>query len=280
MPKRRICALIKTVDTHTLEVLWDGQPRQIRLLDVNPESAFESFGRSPTEFGRHIHSWLCDEILRGVREVEFETLHERLISNSGKPLGHIFVRGENLAVRMVRQGYSPCFEKYGYPDAYASELAEAERWAIRGGLGIWGSPTAEHYLESKRWWLLRAGQVERCRHAMSMGEDILDARLNHDDIVKRASAKAEAVVFADAMNLYVLADGASLLQLANPTRPLCAYFPPSMRTFANHILFHHVGHGKPNYLFFNAPLSLEGEQPQIVVDLPNLVSTCPPKSPQ
>lgn len=280
MPKRCICALNQAVDTHTLKVVWEGQPRPIRILDVAPDSAFENSGRAPTEFGRRVYSWLCDELLRDVRDVEIETPSDGLVSNSGKLLGHIFVRGENLAVRMVRQGLSPCFEKYGYLESYGAELADAERWAIREGLGIWGSPVADRYRELKQWWLLRAGQVERCRHARSMGEDILDARLNYDDIVRRASVKAQSAIFADLTGVFPLNDGAVLLQLGNPFRPLCAYFPPTIRAFALYLARDHLGEGKPNYLYLDAPISLEGEQPQLNVEIPEQVRLTPPHTQQ
>ena len=279
MPRRCISALTKAVDTHTMEVVWDGRPRQLRLLDVVPESAFENSGQSPTEFGRHIYAWLRDEVLRDIRDVEIETPNEGLISNSGKLLGHVFVRGENLAVRMVRPGLSPCFEKYGYPKEHAVELGDAERWAMREGLGIWGSPAAERYRELKRWWLLRAGQVERCRHAMSMGEDILDARLNYDDIIKRASVKAQSVIFADVSGVFPLSDGAVLIQLGGAFQPLCAYFPPALRAFAMHLAREHLGERKPNYLYFDCTISLEGEQPQVVVETTHTVLASPPGIP-
>jgi endonuclease YncB( thermonuclease family) len=277
MSKRRSCALTQPVDTHTYLIEWEGSPRRIRLMDVAPESATEASGRRPTNFGRQTLSWLRSEVLGEAREAEVELPAESVVSNSGCLLGHLFIRGANICVRMVREGWSPCFEKYGHPSSYCEELEDAERWAIREGLGIWGGAHAETYWKRKRWWLLRAGQVERCRHAAAMGEDILDARLDYDEIVKRAAVNAPSVIFADATNLFPLADGASLVQLGNPSRPLCAFFPLSMRIFARYLARHHIGAGKQNYLYFNGPLSMEGDQPQILVEIPNVVATYPPR---
>lgn len=279
MPHRRVCALREVVDAHTLLVQWNDRPQLLRLMDVAPESGSAAAGRTPTQFGRQTLRWATEDFFKGVRDVQIESPDDHwLSSNSGSQLGYAIVRGENYNVRLVREGFSPCFEKYGHPTTYRCEMEKAEQWARREGLGLWGSPVREQYRSRKQWWLLRAGQVEGFRHAVDMGDDIFDCRAHYKEVVRHAKTGAKAAVFADVVGRFDLADGATLLQLGSPRQPLCAYFPPTLQGLSSFISEEYIGIGKPNYLYFDAVLSMEGNQPQFNIATPDQITTYPPRT--
>lgn len=279
MPQRRVCALVEVVDTHTLLVQWNDRPRRLRLMDVAPEAGSTATGQTPTQFGREALEWAVATVFCGVRDLEIETPNDDwLSSNSGSLLAYAVVSGESYNVRLVREGLSPCFEKYGHPLMRRHEMERAEQWARREGRGLWGSADRGRYRELKRWWQLRAGQVEGFRHAVDMGEDIFDCRLHYREIVQHAEARARAVVFGDVCGAFEMTDGATLLQIGSPCQPLCAYFPPDMKRHAAFLAREHFGEHKPNYLYFDGPVSLEAGQPQISIESPDQVSTCPPRT--
>lgn len=279
MSLRRVCALLDVPETDTIVIQWDNRPQPLRLMDVLPEAATSASSQPPTRQGHETLTWLRDELLRGVREVQIEFPGtEPSLSNTGKLLGYARVGDELLNVRMVRTGRSPCFCKYGHPRCHREAMEGAEIWARREGLGIWGDAAARSRYEAvKNGWLLRAGQVEGYRRACDMGEDILDARLDYDDIVTRARAGMTASIFADFAHAFRLSDGSVLFQLGSPYQPLCALFPVEMRPWALFVERDRVGRGKANYLYLSGPLSYASDQPQMVINTPDQMSTWPPR---
>lgn len=277
MAFRRVCALRSIVDTHTLAVDWDGETRQVRLINVNPESGITGGAFRSTSLGRQALKWARESIFNDVGEVELEQVaNEPPLSNDGHLLAYVWSRGECYNVKLVREGYAACFCKYGHPRGHLAEMHQAEHWARRECLGIWGEPNAEATYALSHWWMIRAGQVESYRRAAEKCEDILDARLHHDDIISRARVHAEVVVFADLRGHFELSDGAILLQLGNPRLPLCAFFAPMMAPLAKFLVRHHLGPGKPNYLYFTGVPTVEADQPQLNIESPRQISTYPP----
>jgi hypothetical protein len=202
-----------------------------------------------------------------------------MLSNSGKLLAYIVHGGQNINLRMVSEGWSPCFDMYGHPLRYCSEMYEAEHRARFEGRGVWGGlGGAADYSELKQYWLLRAGQIEAFRHARSMGEDVLCSRLHHKEISRRAKGGARTDLFTDVASSFHLADGATLMQLGSPQLPICAYFPSGSRDLAGYVERCFVGHGKANYFYLSGNLSLVHDQPQILVERLEQISPSPPRT--
>ena len=277
MQLRRACSLLEVVDTDTLRVEWEGKPRLVRLMDVDPERAMPGGSKPSTDFGRQTLRWAKEVFLKDTRDVVLETPGDEFtLSNSGMLLGYIHVHGENFNVHMVREGWSPCFEKYGHPRIYRQEMGQAELWARFEGRGIWsGCGGRGDYHTLKADWLLRAGQVDGYRHATAMGEDILSCRLDYRDIIERADAGTSACVFADPVTAFHIADGAVLIQLGSPQQPLVAFFPPGAGALAGFLEREFLGTGKSNYLYFHGTMTMAGEHPQITVELMEQVSAHP-----
>jgi micrococcal nuclease len=71
----------------------------------------------------------------------------------GRLLAYVFVDGVNFNLELVRQGLSPYYTKYGLSQKYDQEFREAERYARKSKLNIWGDPElAQKYLKLKSKW--------------------------------------------------------------------------------------------------------------------------------
>ncbi len=280
MSLQRACPFLGVLDSNSIRVEWEGQPRPVRLLDVDPEIG--SFGgpRSATEFGRRTLHWARESYFKDVKDVVLEfPANDIMLSNSGRLLGYVFVNGDNYNVRLVREGWSPCFPKYGHPPIHREEMERAEQWARLEGRGIWGGLGGRgDYASLKSYWLLRAGQVACYRLATAMGEDILSCRFDYVDIVALARTKTRAQIFGDLTRSFHQSDGAILIQIGSPRQPLSALFPPTARALGAFVEREFVGPGKPNYIYVDGTLSLVGDSPQIVIEQLDQIATCPPNS--
>ncbi len=71
----------------------------------------------------------------------------------GRLLAYVFVDGVNFNLELVREGLSPYYTKYGLSERYDQEFREAERYARKHKLNIWGDPAlAKKYLRLKSKW--------------------------------------------------------------------------------------------------------------------------------
>lgn len=275
----RACALQEVIEADTLRVLWEGQPHMVRLLDVSAETARPRGASPATSLGRKALAWARTH-LDGAGQLELEQPDADFpASNGGRILAVAHARGENYNVRLVREGWSPVFEKYGHPQLYRRDMERAEYWARLEGRGIWGGAGQRGDYRTLKWhWLLRAGQVKGFRHARAMGEDVLSCRLHYADVVSRARAGIEACVFGDLVRLFELADGSILIRMGSPQQSFTAFFHPPRRELAYFIEREFIGPGKPNYVYLSGPLSMAGEHPQIVLERLEQLSIHPPKT--
>jgi micrococcal nuclease len=268
------------VDSDTLRVEWEGTARAVRLIDVDPESATAGGAKPCTAFGRRTLRWIKEAYLPDVTEVLLEfPADETSVSNSGKLLCYVFVRGDNFNVRLVREGWSPVFQKYGAPRLHRCEMEDAELRARMEGRGIWGGQGGRgDYAALKSYWQLRAGQISCFRLANAMGEDILNCRLHYPDIVGVARAKRVGNFFVELVRAFHRPDNGVIIQLGSPAQPFTAFFPPTARDLAGFLEREFMGFGRPNYVYVSAQASLNGEYPQVVIEHAEQVTTCPPNT--
>lgn len=280
MASRRTCPFLGVVDSDTLRVAWDGEPRLVRLADVDPERASPGGAKPATEFGRRTLRWARETYLKDAAEVQLEFATDEIaLSNSGKLLCYVWVGGDNFNVRLVREGWSPCFCKYGYPRIHRAAMEQAEFWARLEGRGIWGGLGGRgDYHALRNWWQLRAGQVACFRLATAMGEDILNCRLDYAEIVSAAQAKGQAHLFVEPTRAFRKPDNSVVIQLGNPVQPFAAVFPPAARALADFLEREFIGFGKPNYVYLHGRLSLADERPQILIEEPEQIGTYPPNT--
>ncbi len=154
--------LIKDVDGDTAHFLFPEGDRDVRFLWVNTE---ETTGTSATAFGAlcktAVAGWLTAAKQLVVTLAEDSTTKGKpALDPYGRFLGMVFVDGELLETRLVREGWSPYMAAFGCaPEPIHSALlhAEAEAWASK--LGIWAPGHPRDYKAVVNEWV----GTKKCR---------------------------------------------------------------------------------------------------------------------
>jgi endonuclease YncB( thermonuclease family) len=129
VPGARIgpCSVTHVADGDTLNVRCGARKERVRLLQVDTPERDEPL----YEEASHALEALIAE--RAV-ELELGVVEER--DDHGRLLAYVHAGGENLNLALIRDGWSPYFDRYG-AGRYPREFAEAERAAREAKRGIW-----------------------------------------------------------------------------------------------------------------------------------------------
>jgi micrococcal nuclease len=111
---------------------------------------------------------------------------------------------ENSNLRIVREGWSPYFVKYGRSRLYHRQFMATEAQAQSQGLAIWNPATnaggnTRDYTTLIPWWHLRDNVVQDYRYLDSQA-GVLSVRLDYEKIVTAAQEENEITVFCDLQN--------------------------------------------------------------------------------
>lgn len=127
------CAVTHVADGDTLNVRCGSRKERVRMLQIDtPEREDPLY----EEAGDAL------EALIAGRAVELELGAEER-DEHGRLLAYVFVGGENLNLAMIRDGWSPYFDRYG-AGTYPREFAAAERAARAARRGIWSGGVESH----------------------------------------------------------------------------------------------------------------------------------------
>jgi micrococcal nuclease len=121
------CDVTHVTDGDTLNVRCGGRKERVRMLQIDTPERDDPLYE---EAGDALAALIAG------RRVELEVGREPR-DDYGRVLAYVFAGGENLNLAMIRDGWSPYFDRYG-AGAYPREFAEAERAAREAKLGIWG----------------------------------------------------------------------------------------------------------------------------------------------
>jgi micrococcal nuclease len=127
-PRLGSCQVTHVTDGDTLNVRCGARKERVRMLQIDTP-----------ERGEPLYEEAGDalEALIAGRSIELERGPEERDAH-GRVLAYVYVDGENLNLSMIRDGWSPYFDRYG-AGAYPREFRDAERAAREAGMGIWAS---------------------------------------------------------------------------------------------------------------------------------------------
>ncbi len=209
--------LTKVVDGDTIKLLLDNQEESIRFVCLDTEES-QPGSKPVTKAGLLASKWAKEYF--GANEqgiptsdvrvaLEFDTNDPVQLclrkhrGNYGRLIGYVYKAGEqeNSNLRIVREGWSPYFVKYGRSRLYHRQFMEAEFEAQSQGLAIWNPETnaggnRRDYTTLIPWWHLRDSVVQDYRYAGGQA-GVLSVRLNYDEIVEAAKAGNEMTVLCD-----------------------------------------------------------------------------------
>ena len=143
-------AVIKIVDGDTIVVKYKSKYEKVRLLCVNTPESVHPDKKQNIPIGKVASEYTKNRLKGKYVDLEFE---RPLRGRYGRVLAYVFVDGVNFNLELVRQGLSPYYAKYGLSEKYDKEFREAERYARKHKLNIWGDPKlTQKYLRLKSKW--------------------------------------------------------------------------------------------------------------------------------
>jgi len=210
--------LIKVIDGDTIKILLNNEQESIRFTCLDTEESQHGSNKPVTNAGILASKWVKQYF--GVNEqgipngdvrvdLEFDTNDPVQVclnqhrDNYGRLLCYVYKAGdpENSNVRIVREGWSPYFVKYGRSRLYHRQFMEAEVEAQSKGLAIWNPLTNKggnrrDYPTLIPWWQLRDSVVQDYRY-LGLQAGVLSVRLDYDRLLEAARTGNEVTVFCD-----------------------------------------------------------------------------------
>lgn len=210
--------LVKVIDGDTIKILLESKQESIRFTCLDTEESQHGSDKPVTNAGILASKWAKKYF--GANEqgtpngdvrvdLEFDTNDPLKVclnkhrDNYGRLLCYVHKAGEpeNSNVRIVSEGWSPYFVKYGRSRLYHRQFVEAEVEAQSKGRAIWDPATnaggnSRDYTTLIPWWYLRDSVVQDCRH-FGIQAGVLSVRLDYGPLVEAATAGNEVSVFCD-----------------------------------------------------------------------------------
>lgn len=210
--------LTKVIDGDTVKILLNNEQESIRLTCLDTEESQHGGDKPVTTAGILASKWAKQYF--GANEqgspngdvrvdLEFDTNDPVQVclnkhrDNYGRLLCYVYKSGnpENSSVRIVREGWSPYFVKYGRSRLYHRQFVDAEAEAQAKGLAIWNPDTnvggnSRDYTTLIPWWHLRDSVVQDYRY-LGIQAGALSIRLDYDHLQEAARAGNEVTVFCD-----------------------------------------------------------------------------------
>jgi micrococcal nuclease len=229
----------RPVDGDTVRVMIDGRSEALRILALDTEESRPGGDKPITTWGRRAAERAAGLFTPGrtvILEFEgdepVEICLRRYRDNYGRLLVLVHLDGVNFSEQMIAEGFSPYFNKYGHArfEAYHAAFVDAERRAQASRRGIWDQVSANgseqrNYASLGAWWSLRAAIIDDYRRAKAAGAAILNSRLDYADIVARATAGDEAVIFTELAAFRRLGSRRAAIAIGSQAQPFQVFVP-------------------------------------------------------
>jgi len=202
----------KVVDGDTIKVQLENDEETLRLICVDTEESHPGGSKPVTEAGKAA-SQMAKEYFASPNgglvqvDIEFDTddpidvCRIKHRGNYGRLICYVHKDKENFNLKLVREGWSPYFVKYGRSRAYHRPFVIAEAQAQAENLVIWNPATnkggeSRDYVTLLPWWVLRASIVEDYRKS-GVAAGVLSVRLDYEKLVQAAGAEQLVTVLCD-----------------------------------------------------------------------------------
>ncbi|WAK03804.1 thermonuclease family protein [Methylobacter sp. YRD-M1] len=211
--------LTKVIDGDTIKILLDNKEESIRFSCLDTEESQHGGDKPVTNAGILASKWLKNYFgadAQGIPageirvDIEFDTNDPVQVclrkhrDNFGRLLCYVYKSGtqENSNLRIVKEGWSPYFVKYGRSRLYHPQFMEAESKAQQAtGDSVWNPETnaggnRRDYSTLIPWWHLRDSVAQDYR-LLGIQAGVLSVRIDYDAIVEAAKAGNQLTVFCD-----------------------------------------------------------------------------------
>ncbi|MDP9364959.1 MAG: thermonuclease family protein [Chloroflexota bacterium] len=292
--------VVRVVDGDTIRVaLADGTEESLRLACVDTEESLP--GRNdpnkPVTAAGKAASAMAKAYFAepgggmATVDLEFETdgdvdlTSPRFRDNYGRLLCYVHKGEENYNLKLVRDGWSPYFVKYGRSRPHHAAMIAAEAEAQAAGARIWDPATnaggpSWPYERLIPWWEMRGGIVEEFRR-LGPGAGALDVRLDYDRIKAEMERAGRATVLCDLQaGIQPWRGGGALLYAGSVEHPFNLWIDDASDPAAAPLLrlleTRYAGSDKRNYVYVTGEIEAYRGRPQIVLSGTDQLSDVPP----
>ena len=204
--------ITQVVDGDTIKVALNGKIESLRLICVDTEESHSGGSKPVTVAGKEASEMAKKYFATeggGLTKVdiEFDTddpiaiAVEKHRDNYGRLLCYVHRGEENYNLKLIKEGWSPYFVKYGRSRLYHRQMTEAESGAKAYNLMIWNPITnakipSRNYANLLPWWSMRASIVEEFRLSEATG-GAFSLRLDYPKILAASETGKSITVFCD-----------------------------------------------------------------------------------
>jgi len=285
----------KVVDGDTIKVLLNDKREFIRLDYVDAEESYSEYSKPVTEIGKQAtemaikYFTLPNGELAEV-DIEFDTddptenCLEKYRDHQGRLIAYVHKNGENFNIKLIKEGWSPYFVKYGYSRLYHQEMTEAEIEAQANNLGVWNAQINQgkrkrNYNLLVPWWALRASIVDNYR-TYGIAAGVLDVRLDFTKILAVAEAQEYITVLFDLQNgVSKWLDNGALVYDGTKDRRLKLWIPDTnseeIKTLLQLLKHRYFGLGR-GYVYISGQVNMYRDKPEIILSDIKQLSDFPP----
>ncbi|MDX1991978.1 MAG: thermonuclease family protein [bacterium] len=285
----RNAEVVKVVDGDTINVRAGEREFKLRLTCVDTEESLNTSTKPVTEAGSLASQMAKQYFPVGeLVDLEFDTNDPvevcllKHLDNYGRLLCYVHKDGENFNLKLVREGWSPYFVKYGRARFYHDEFTRAEREAQATGGAIWNPALGNRgdYDVLIAWWSQRALIVEDYRRT-GLDTGVLSVRIDYQTIVNAAENDQTITVLCDLQApMQQWPGGGALIYAGSPTHKFNLWIPEfeteAKQPIVRLLNTRYIGTNKRNYVYITGQASLYGGKPQIVLESLDQISDFPP----
>ncbi|MBD2481806.1 MULTISPECIES: thermonuclease family protein [Planktothrix] len=202
----------RVVDGDTIKVLLNDKREFLRLDCVDTEEILNHDSKPRTNAGiaaaemaqqyfTNEHGFLTQVDIEFDGNEPAEVCLEKYRDHHGRLICYVHKYGENFNLKLIKEGWSPYYIKYGHSRLYHQEMMEAEAEAQAYNRMIWNPQTNEHsgfrnYTILMPWWSLRASIVDDFRR-YGQPNGVLSVRLDYPKILLAAMKQQWVTIFCD-----------------------------------------------------------------------------------
>lgn len=279
--------LTKVIDGDTIKIILDGKEESLRFVCLDTEESQHGSDKPVTNAGLLASKWAKSYF--GANEqgipsgdvtvdIEFDTNDPVQVclrkhrDNYGRLLCYVYKAGtqENSNLRLVQEGWSPYFVKYGRSRLYHVPFMDAESAAQAQGLAIWNPATnaggdRRDYSALVPWWNFRDSIVQDYRlYGIQAGA--LSVRTDYDAIVEAAKSSDQVTVLCDLQSgVNVWTGGGALIYAGSIFQKFNLWIPnrdsPEAQTVLR-LIENRYGKQARNYVYVSGTASLYPANPQ------------------
>ena len=280
--------VVRVVDGDTVRVASDELEKEesLRILALDTEESNPGSSKPVTPLGHQAKKHAEGFFSPGdAVELEFpgtesvEVALERYRGNFGRLLVYLHKDGVDFQEMMIREGYSPYFVKYGNADFHHDRYRAAEREAQQRGIKVWNQieengSEIRNYAALGTWWALRARVIDEYRRIQPTEPNLLNSRLDFEEIRRRAENRQQATIFTALSGIDRVGQRHALVKIGSRHQPFSLFIRDVegneesqriVRLLETRYISGDDAHPRRSYAYIEGELVLYRGNPEIVL---------------